>query len=73
MKIYKETNDKLMLTETETANYIGLSRTYSRHDRMNGTIKGRIPGSSYYQMGRSIRYAKSDLDEWLKKFRVERY
>lgn len=61
-----------VLTEKEAAKYIRMSRSFLSQDRMNGYREGRTPGPRYMRLGRSIRYHKDDLDEWLSKNRVNR-
>ena len=57
------------LTEREAAQYIAMSRSFLRQDRMNGKREGRTPGPAFLKIGRSVRYLKEDLDKWLEKFR----
>ncbi len=57
------------LTEREAAQYIAMSRSFLRQDRMNGHREGRTPGPVFLKIGRSVRYLKEDLDKWLEKFR----
>lgn len=64
--------EKRGFTETETAEYIGMSRAFLSQDRMNGFRKGRTPGPHYVRIGRTIRYLKEDLDAWLEQHRVRR-
>ena len=66
------TTNKHTLTEKEAAEYIGMSRIFLRQDRMNGYRKNRTPGPHYLKIGRSVRYLKKDLDDWLFQFRVAR-
>ena len=54
-----------VLTEKEAAKYIRMSRSFLRQDRMNGYRTGRTRGPVYMKLGRSIRYRRQDLDEWL--------
>ena len=61
-----------LFNEEEAARYIGMSRAYLRQDRMIGTLRSRTPRPSYYQIGRTIRYARHDLDAWLAQFKVMR-
>ena len=61
-----------VLTEKEAAKYIRMSRSFLSQDRMNGYREGRTQGPRYMRLGRSIRYHKDDLDEWLSKNRVNR-
>lgn len=63
---------KITLTEKEAAEYIGMSRSFLRQDRMNGIREKRTPGPKFLKIGRSIRYLKDDLDAWLNQHRVER-
>ena len=65
--MYKNT-----LTEKEASEYIGMSRSFLRQDRMNGYRVNRTPGPTFMKLGRSIRYSKQDLDEWLDKHRMVR-
>lgn len=63
---------KNTLTEKEAAEYIGMSRSFLRQDRMNGYRENRTPGPNFLKVGRSIRYLKNDLDSWLNELRVNR-
>lgn len=63
---------KISLSETEAAEYIGMSRSFLRQDRMNGFRVTRTPGPQYLKIGRAIRYLKNDLDSWLFQHRVNR-
>lgn len=57
------------LTEIETSQYIGMSRSFLRQSRMEGNRMGRTPAPPFIKIGRSIRYLKDDLDMWLESFR----
>jgi len=59
--------NKEILTEKEAAIYIGMSRSFLSQDRMNGYRVNRTPGPPFLKLGRSIRYRKQDLDDWLDK------
>lgn len=61
-----------VLTEKEAAKYIGMSRSFLCMDRINGYREGRTTGPVFMKLGRSIRYHKNDLDEWLNKNRLNR-
>ena len=61
-----------ILTEKEAAIYIGMSRSFLSQDRMNGYRVNRTPGPPFLKLGRSIRYRKQDLDEWLGKHLIIR-
>jgi predicted DNA-binding transcriptional regulator AlpA len=64
--------NKIIFTEIEASEYIGMSRSFLRQDRMNGHREKRTPGPHFLKIGRSIRYLKDDLDNWLFKCRIER-
>lgn len=68
-----ETQSKRAFTEIEAATYIGMSRSFLRHARVNGKREGSIPPPSFIKAGkRKIIYLKEDLDKWLDQFkRVE--
>lgn len=69
-----EINEKeILLTETEAAEYIRMSRSFLSKDRMNGYRYGIKQGPDYVKAGaRSIRYRKFDLDSWILNNRVVR-
>lgn len=60
---------KRAFKEPEAAEYLAVSRSYLRQDRMNGTREGRTPGPRCIHIGRAVRYLKEDLDAWLDQFR----
>ena len=66
------TTNKRGFTEQEASQYIGMSRSFLRQDRMNGLRKHRTPGPNYIRIGKSIRYLKEDLDAWLENYRIAR-
>jgi predicted DNA-binding transcriptional regulator AlpA len=68
----RQSMTKFTLTEKEAAEYIGMSRSFLRKDRMDGIRVNRTPGPQYLKMGRSVRYLKEDLDTWLIKHRIHR-
>lgn len=57
--------EKRVFTEIETAAYLGMSRSYLRQSRMEGNRQNRTPATPFIRIGRSIRYLKEDLDQWL--------
>ena len=66
-------NDKRALTELETSEYIGMSRSYLRQARMDGLREKRTSAPPFIKIGRSVRYLREDLDNWLNQFqRLER-
>jgi len=62
----------LILTEKQAAEYIQMSQSFLRQDRMNGIRKNRTPGPKYLKLGRSVRYFREDLDDWLQQNKVHR-
>lgn len=61
-------NVKRALTEKETADYIGMSRSFLRQARMEGNRDNRTPAPPFIKIGRSVRYLRGDLDIWLEGF-----
>ncbi len=59
------------LTEQDAARYIGFSAMFLRQSRMHGRRRSRTPGPPYVKVGRSVRYLRPDLDEWLQTHRRE--
>ena len=59
---------KRAFTEIETAEYIGMSRSFLRQSRMEGNRENRTPAPRFIKIGRSIRYIREDLDAWLDSF-----
>jgi excisionase family DNA binding protein len=51
--------DKELLTDTETASYLGLADRTLRDWRKQGK------GPAFVQMGKKIRYRKTDINEYL--------
>lgn len=58
-----------LLDEHETARYLGFSESWLRKRRMTGDLKGRTPGPAFIRSGRTIRYPKRALDEWIHEHR----
>ncbi|WP_076541093.1 AlpA family transcriptional regulator [Shewanella sp. UCD-KL21] len=56
---------KRALSEIETAEYIGMSRSFLRQSRMEGNRENRTPAPPFVKIGRAVRYLKDDLDHWL--------
>lgn len=57
------------LSEEETAEYLGVSRSTLRQGRMNGQRVNRIPPPPFVRLGRKIVYLRDDLDAWLEEHR----
>ena len=62
------TQHKRALSELETAEYIGMSRSFLRQSRMEGNRDNRTPAPPFIKIGRAVRYLKDDLDNWLNSF-----
>jgi len=62
-----QTNSRA-LTEIETSQYISMSRSFLRQARMDGNRDNRTPAPPFIKIGRSVRYLKEDLDQWLDSF-----
>ncbi|MCG9626918.1 helix-turn-helix domain-containing protein [Vibrio mediterranei] len=65
----KATVVKRAFTEQETAEYIGMSRSFLRQARMEGQRKNRTIAPPFIKVGRAVRYLKEDLDNWLESHR----
>lgn len=59
------------LNEKMAARYTGMSVSYLRKARMEGTIGGRTPGPVWYKISRRCVYRTSDLDLWMAEHRRE--
>jgi predicted DNA-binding transcriptional regulator AlpA len=61
---------KRALTEIETAEYIGMSRSFLRQSRMeaNRFKDDQTSAPQHIKIGRSVRYLREDLDQWLDSF-----
>jgi predicted DNA-binding transcriptional regulator AlpA len=66
--IMPTTQNKRALSEIETAEYIGMSRSFLRQSRMEGNRENRTPAPPFIKIGRAVRYIKDDLDNWLNSF-----
>ncbi len=60
--------NKRAFSEIETAEYIGMSRSFLRQSRMEGNRTNRTPAPPFIKIGRAVRYLKEDLDNWLNSF-----
>ena len=56
------------LSEIEAARYIGMSRSFLAQSRMDGNRDNRTPAPPFIKIGRSVRYLREDLDQWLNNF-----
>ena len=66
--IMPTTTNKRALSEIETAEHIGMSRSFLRQSRMEGNRTNRTPAPPFIKIGRTVRYLKDDLDNWLNNF-----
>jgi len=65
-KLEKITRTKRMLTEKVAAEYIGMSQSFLRQDRMNGHRQNRTKGPNATKVGRRrILYDIEELNRWL--------
>lgn len=55
-------------TQKEAAAYIGMSQSFLAQSRMDGNRKNRTPAPPFIKIGRSVRYLREDLDQWLDTF-----
>ena len=63
---------KRSLTEQEASEYIGMSRSFLRHHRMNGARKSRTNAPAHIRIGgRTVRYLIEELDAWLDAHKVK--
>lgn len=53
------------LKDPEAADYIRMSESWLRQSRMRGNPEA----PPYIKIGKSVRYLKTDLDDWLEKRR----
>lgn len=69
----RQSMSKDVLTEKEAAQYISMSQSFLRQDRMNGYRDNIMRGPDFMRLGRrSIRYRREVLDAWLEKSCVRR-
>ncbi len=59
------TNGANYFDTREAAAYLGMSQSWLRQRRMTGHLGGQRPAPPFVRLGRSVRYNKSDLDQWL--------
>ena len=64
-------NKPELLDEGPSAEYIGMSIAFLRSGRCKGIVGNRTPPPPYLKLGRSIKYDRRDLDQWLAERRVD--
>ena len=55
----------LMFDEKAAAEYAGISLSYLRKSRSDGSPGGRTPAPPFVKIGKRCLYRKSDLDSWV--------
>ena len=60
------------LKEKAAAEYIGMSVSYLRKDRMDGKVADRTIGPRWAKVGKRVVYLREDLDAWLEQHLVPR-
>jgi hypothetical protein len=65
-----DTDNQRLLTEAQTAKYLGVSCHTLRQQRHTGPKDGRIPFIPFVKIGRNIRYDIKELEQWIKQLRV---
>lgn len=58
---------KEIFTSQQAAGYLEYSEYTLRLSRSTGTLAG-VQAPPFFKLGRSVRYKKSDLDNWLAQF-----
>jgi len=53
------------MTDSEAAKILGVSASFLRKARSIGVLGNSTTPPPYVQLGRAIRYRRSDLDRWL--------
>lgn len=71
MMMNASTPQPKLLSEADSAQYLGMSRAFLRKSRMDGTRRNRTPGPPYIRIGRAIRYDLDDLNQWIAAHRKE--
>lgn len=56
---------KRLLTEEDTAKYIGVSRSFLARDRMDGFREKRTKGPNPVRLGNKVMYDLEDLNKWI--------
>lgn len=67
--LFRRAPNHHLLTETQAAPYIGMSRSFLRQSRMNGKRQNRCAGPPFLKIGRKVLYLADDLDDWLLEHR----
>lgn len=54
-----------LISDRDTASYIGVSVDFLRKHRSEGNRQNRTIGPPFVKFGRSVRYDITDLDAWI--------
>ena len=65
--IFPHRDAKRAFTTAEASQYIAMSESFLRQARIDGERENRTPGPPFVKIGRSVRYLKQDLDDWLER------
>ena len=55
----------LLFDERQTSRYLGVSLSYLRKARSEGSPGGRTPAPPFVRVDRRVYYRRSDLDAWV--------
>lgn len=58
-------NDANYFDTRQAAAYLGMSESWLRQRRMTGHLGGQRVAPPFVRLGRSVRYKKSDLEQWV--------
>jgi hypothetical protein len=56
---------QLLLDEKKAARLLGVSLSYLRKSRGDGTIRGRTPAPPFVYVGNRVYYRTADLKAWV--------
>ena len=59
-----------VLSEMETARFLGISASSLRKGRMNGTRQNHLPPPPFVKLGRRVIYLIDDLRDYLEQHRA---
>ena len=55
----------LLLDEKQAAAYLGVSLSFLRKSRSEGSPGNRTPAPKFINVGRSVLYRRADLETWV--------
>ena len=56
---------QLLLDEKKAADLLGVSLSYLRKSRCEGTVRGRTPAPPFVYVGNRVYYRPNDLKAWV--------